>query len=150
MPFYRQENFNYLLKKAHENCLLDKAEKPLNFYSIDHAIKARDAILANIKKFQEAMALHQFELPNLPILQEDFFQLDVEKFFASNSMGNVFLPLNPPYGVRLQKDHDTISLYKKIAQRINQISTLIFKNKKHIAGFILCPTRKPGQHFVRI
>jgi hypothetical protein len=64
--------------------------------------------------------------------------------------GNIFIPLNPPYGIRLNHgSHATIAFYKKIAEKINTLSLTTQKNKHAILGFILCPTQETWSAFTR-
>ncbi len=151
MPFFREKNFNYLKKKAQEHCLLQDQKDEIQFYCIDNSSSARDALLNNIKFFEETVKKNGFQLPNQLVINDDFFKLDVAKLFAdqNSEMGNLFMPLNPPYGIRLGKDADSVAFYANIAKKINAISLHTQNSGKSVAGFILCPNEETWSAFCK-
>jgi 23S rRNA G2445 N2-methylase RlmL len=154
MPLFRRENFNFLLKKAKEYCLLSEVSaNHIHFYCIDNSDNANKSLLENMQFFKEAMVKNDFafEVPILSSSSENFFQVDIAKIISETgkSMGNIFMPLNPPYGIRFGKNLDSITLYKNIASQINETSNLIKKEKKHLLGFILCPNEETWSAFSR-
>ncbi len=137
LTFFNKENFNYLVKKAKEACLLFK--KPIDIYCIDNAKAANTALTENSQKFNSAM---QSEI-HIHQSSDDFFEMDMRNIELS---GTVFIPLNPPYGIRLNKNTDTVLLYKKIAVKINEFSKSI---NRTIVGFILCPNEETWSAFCK-
>jgi 23S rRNA G2445 N2-methylase RlmL len=125
----------------------------IHFYCIDNSDNANKSLLENMQFFKEAMVKNDFafEVPILSSSSENFFQVDIAKIISETgkSMGNIFMPLNPPYGIRFGKNLDSITLYKNIASQINETSNLIKKEKKHLLGFILCPNEETWSAFSR-
>jgi 23S rRNA G2445 N2-methylase RlmL len=87
-----------------------------------------------------------FEYKNIHF--DDFVKMNVASVFASLP-GNIFIPINPPYGLRLGKNNDTVALYKQIASQINALSGLVKKRKNHVLGFILCPSEETWSEFCK-
>jgi 23S rRNA G2445 N2-methylase RlmL len=141
MPIFKSENFKFLLKKARENCSIEKM-LPANFYCIDNAEPANKALLKNIENFNKAVEFIQLEwtgsLHSNWCAKDDFLNMDVAALYPELT-GNIFIPINPPYGIRLGKNEDTVKLYKQIAKQVNALSALTKKHGKQVAGFILCP-----------
>lgn len=151
MPFFRQESFQFLLKKAQESFLnaIDK-KSPIHFYCIDQSSSANLTFKANEENVKKSFARNGFSLPDDVInnYEEDFFKIDL---FEINqfSHDHVFMPLNPPYGIRLGKNIDSINFYKKIAMKINEFAEILRKSKKTLSGFILCPDEKTWSIFCK-
>ena len=141
MPLYRSDHFNYLLKKARENCSIEQLT-PANYYCVDSSTSANEALLSNIENFKQALEKNQFAWRGTEeskwLLHENFLKIDLAATFTDLS-GNLFMPINPPYGIRFGKSKDTVMLYEHIANKINELSAILKKREKHVAGFILCP-----------
>ncbi len=162
MPLFRQENFNFLLKKAKECCLFPPALFSTNrptFFCIDNSKTANAALLDNIQFFKNAVSEQGFDFPaqlfienDQPVHEDDFFKLDLLKWMNAHNQprGNVFIPLNPPYGIRLGKNKDSVALYKNIAMKLNEIARLIQKEQKNVLGFILCPSEETWSAFCKV
>jgi len=152
MPLFRSENFNYLFKKAREHCLIEKL-KLNNFYCMDSSDEANDALLKNINNFRQAVESHQFswnadDSPEL-FHQGDFLKMEMAVPLNELS-GNIFMPINPPYGIRIGSSNDTVTLYKQIARQIKKLSEVIKKREGRILGFILCPSEESWSGFCKI
>lgn len=132
MPFFKKEYFNQIKQKAMEYCILN----PLDIECIDNSLSATEALTNNVKRFNEKLLRHGFSAVDLTLDKVDFF----EKSIATN-VGDIFMMLNPPYGVRLAKNLDTPHLYKKIAKKINEITDA------NVLGFILCPSEEAWSAF---
>lgn len=150
LPFFNSENFKFLVKKAAEN-LLPTCEK-IRFVCIDNSKKAILAFSENLQNMKTYFAHYNFSLSDEVVhsLEEDFFELDLEKVMTSQKtgvVGNLFIPLNPPYGIRFGKTKNTADLYKKIANRMNEISRITKKAGNKIVGFILCPDERSWSVF---
>lgn len=149
MPLFRSDHFNYLLKKAREYCSIEKLA-PNNFLCIDNAESANNALLNNIENFKLAVERNQFVWNGGDgsqwLLSDNFLRIDVATV-VENLSGNIYMPINPPYGIRFGKSNDTVLLYKQIAQQINVFSDLIKKRKTQITGFILCPSEETWSSF---
>jgi hypothetical protein len=61
----------------------------------------------------------------------------------------VFIPLNPPYGIRLGQSAGTTALYKQISQKMNAIASQVARGRKSVAGLILCPSEAAWTAFCR-
>lgn len=153
MPLYRQENFLFLIKKAKENSLFNQNNN-LNILCIDNSKNANDAFLENANNFKNTLTSNEFILPNNLfnsdrksfLMNENFLKLDFSKL---NLAENLFIPLNPPYGIRIGSNSDSAILYKNIASKLNEISKITKKSQKNILGFILCPTEDSWSAFSR-
>lgn len=150
MPLFREDNFNYLLKKAREFCVIEKLT-PGNYYCLDNLESANEALLQNLDNFKQAVEKNQFawsgeghEWSHL----DDFMKMDVAAIM-NDLPGNIFIPMNPPYGIRLGKSHDAVVLYKHIAQQINKLYTSAKKRKTRVTGFILCPSEESWSVFCK-
>lgn len=132
MPFFKKEYFNQINQKAREYCILN----PLGIECIDNSANANEALANNLKHFNEKLLRHHFPTVNVNLDRADFF----EKSMATN-VGDIFMMLNPPYGIRLAKNSDTPHLYKKIAKKINEMTDT------NVLGFILCPSEEAWSAF---
>jgi 23S rRNA G2445 N2-methylase RlmL len=163
LPFFRKSNFDFLLKKSAEHFNLSIQETLKNKSRIlcnDSSNKANSVFLKNLTSFNNLMNENKISLPenlfihsehqNAPYFEENFFKLEIEKILLSgdDKYQNIFIAMNPPYGLRLNKDSNTINLYKKIANQLNNISKFCKSNNKHILGFILCPNEETWSAFV--
>jgi 23S rRNA G2445 N2-methylase RlmL len=168
MPLFRQENFQFLLKKAREHCKFhanigtpsdNQSCDDLHFYCIDHADLAINAFSENLTLFKTIVTQNNFLFPQelfyseqsqTPFYKEDFLKIDIATWFTQNkSTGNIFLPLNPPYGIRLAKNSNSLSLYRDIAHKVNELSTFVKNENKNVLGFILCPTQETWSIFCK-
>lgn len=140
MPLFNKKTFSYLLKKAKEQ---RRITQPLKITCLDHSDHANDALLKNKIAFDHALTTHDFTLPELTPNKADFFNFDFSKL---NTLGNLFIPLNPPYGIRLGKTADTTDLYKKIAQTLNKLAQ---QTQHKILGLILCPSEQAWSTFCK-
>ncbi len=151
MPLFRGDNFKFLFKQARENCSIAQLV-PANFYCVDNAEAANIALSENIESFKRAVVAQELSCNGLGdsqiIHEENFLQADMEAVFA-NLPGNIFIPLNPPYGIRLGKTNDTEKLYKQIGAQIKVLMQLAKKRKTHVSGFILCPSEESWSEFCK-
>lgn len=134
MPLFKQTHFDLLVNKVKEiGVFIDKNSQII---CIDSSMEAVKACEKNYAAFKKA-------LPSLPdivtIRQGDFFSINPNEF-----NGNIFMSLNPPYGIRLRKDFDVTVFYKKIALKIREIA----RKAKQVTGFILCPTEESWSAFL--
>ncbi len=145
MPFFRQSSFDFLLKKAKENCEWGKENSLAHLICIDHSPTANAALINNRQLFADAVEKQGFIFPTeifpAELKEEDFFS---QACLTSIQSGDIFMPLNPPYGIRLGKNTDSVIFYKKIAAKINAISQ---SKKGRLAGFILCPSQETWEAF---
>ena len=153
MPLFKPENFNFLVKKAKEKALFNSPNlNSICFYCIDNSNNANSAFIENTNLFRNALSKHNFEFSdNLVPLSTNFIEMDVSTVISSQNknIGHVFLPLNPPYGIRLGKNTDSITLYKNIAHKINEISKITREEQKNLLGFILCPNEETWVAFYK-
>lgn len=151
MPLFRSDNFNYLIKKARENCLLEKLA-PENIYCMDNAKSANDALLKNIENFKHAVEKNQSSWVESGtggwVVLDDFLKMDIPASLAKLS-GNIFIPINPPYGLRLGNSDNTVMLYKQIARQINKFIEQSKIRKTELLGFILCPSEESWSGFCK-
>lgn len=152
MPIFRRNNFQYLLKKAQENCTFNSNKDSLSFICIDKSEAANLALQDNIANFRHAVNANNLSFSNELFFTStaNFLAKDIAQLIPSTckALGNVFLPLNPPYGIRLNKNHDAMAFYKHIALKINEVSKLL-KDNNHLLGFILCPNEETWLAFCK-
>lgn len=151
MPLFRQDHFNFLIKKAREYCAIKELSSS-HFCCIDNAEPVTVAITENIKKFEQAIIKNQFSWREIKssewLIKDDFLKMSVSKLLEKLS-GNLFIPLNPPYGIRLENSNSTVRRYKEIAQKINEVFAIVQKYHHHVLGFILCPTEDAWSAFCK-
>lgn len=148
MPLFRKENFDFFLKKLREHCLLSLSDISDGcLYNIDNSEQANVAFLENKKTFMDKINEYGFIFPQQLCVNEknDFFNV----ILPNHRLGNIFIPLNPPYGIRLSKSMNTVTLYKKIAKKINEIAAMMQKKQSTILGFILCPSEETWSAFCK-
>ncbi len=143
MSFFREENFNFLLKKAKEHVL--SFTDDINFICIDHSKEAMSACLTNMSNIEKVFK--DFSANAIQYYEKDFFNLDFSNIIENK---NVFMPLNPPYGIRIGKNMDSVNFYKKIADKVNEILEITLKLEKKLVGFILCPDENTWSKFCKI
>lgn len=155
MPFFRKENFNFLLKKARENCALnhhDNEKNSLHLICIDSSENANTALRENNRVVKEAVLRNGFSMPDewLELKKGDFLEMDMKQFCLEQDQENdIFMPLNPPYGIRLKKHSNPVNFYKKIARQINEMANTLQPKKRRVFGFILCPTEATWSVFCK-
>jgi 23S rRNA G2445 N2-methylase RlmL len=144
LPFFNEENFNFLLKKARE--AVSPVDPDVDFICIDHSENAMSAFLENMKNVQDTFIKQNvsFSEDMFFYKTDDFFRIDLDKMIAGK---NIFMPMNPPYGIRIGKNNNSEELYKKIAKRVNELMEITRKSGKKLLGFILCPDEKTWSHF---
>lgn len=149
MPFFKSENFNFLLKKAAEHFSISVDN--IHLTCIDNSNNAIRALVENIKNFKKFFEKYQANFPEIKCLEKDFFSLEVEKLIANHNpkFHSIFIPLNPPYGIRIGKNLNSVNFYKKIATKINEIAQLAQNTGIKLSGFILCPDEKTWSSFCK-
>lgn len=151
MPLFRADTFNHLRKQAKEHCKISQSASK-NYLAIDHAAEANEAMCDAIHAFAKAMQEHQLVWSGVNESQcpqlADFLKLDMQKIHAELD-GNVFMPMNPPYGIRLCKKNDTVDFYKQIAHQVNAVSEMANSRDKHVLGLILCPSEDAWSAFCK-
>lgn len=148
LPFFNPENFNFLLKKAKENVSLSNDD--LHIICIDNSKNAVFSLLENATSLKKTFEKFHFSFSDemIECAEEDFFKMDLKKVLSKNKNSNsIFMPINPPYGIRLGTNKNTLELYKKIANRINEISLIALPMGKKLLGFILCPDENSWSQF---
>ncbi len=140
MPLFKQESFNYLLKKARSAGVFNKK---ITIECIDKSEQANASCLVNLKNVERCVMQNEF---NVTVKHDDFLKIDVETMAES---GNMFILLNPPYGIRLGARSSTVVLYKEIAKKINALSRVAKKTRKQMLGFVLCPDEETWSVFSR-
>ncbi len=134
MPLFRDEHFHFLMKKAAVSVLPDHSFK---IHCIDNAKTAVAALQQNSIQFDALSKINSKEI--IDISNDDFFNLPL------SIENDTFILMNPPYGIRLGKNNDTDTFYKKIATTLNKLN-----NKQYqITGLILCPTEASWSAFCK-
>jgi len=154
MPLFRKENFAFLLKKARENSKLASrlaAENRLNILCMDPSAPANDALLKNIENFKKTCDRDNsdFIKPGESVFRENFLKLNTGDIadFMKKKLGNVFLPLNPPYGIRLKDRAAPGVFYSNIGKKVFELAVKLEKENHNLLGFILCPDEESWAAF---
>lgn len=140
MPLYRAESFNYLFKKAKEHCSI--AKNAPHIICTDTAELANTTFARNLSVFKKIISEYSIPLDEqtVTIKADDFLKMNISAFTTKS----LYLPLNPPYGIRLNQDANSIEFYQQIAEKINQLTKTC-----DVFGFILCPTEQTWSAFTR-
>lgn len=145
LPFFKKENYNYLLKKAAEENSKTVKQNNYETYCIDTSESAVKKCKENNEKYLSyAKNISNIEL-KLEIYNKDFFKNNT--FITKNGFKFLFIPLNPPYGLRITNKQNAEIFYKRIAQTLNHLKEHIDTKDSHIGGFILCPNEETWSIF---
>lgn len=162
MPLFRKEAFAFLLKKARENSRLVSRIAPenrLNILCVDTSARANAAFMENIENFKKTFDRDNFDfIKNAfvgnskgkePVFREDFLKLNLGDISDSpeKKWGNVFLPLNPPYGIRLNDKADSRVFYSNVGKKVFELAIRLNNENHHLLGFILCPDEESWSAF---
>ncbi len=77
---------------------------------------------------------------------QDFFAVPASALIPSGS-GDLFLPLNPPYGIRLAGE-ETPARYEKIGSAVMRIAGELGRIGTGFAGLVLCPDEASWKAFL--
>ena len=144
LAFFNAKNFNFIQSKARAAMVPGKLKKI--FYS-DYAQKACEIFEKNHANFKERIqntsAPESLNSLSLNIFNENFFA-GTRPDFADE---DVFLPINPPYGIRLHASSEIAPFYAKIARQVLDAKSLGAQRK--FGGFILCPSEEAWSAFLK-
>ncbi|MES2614441.1 MAG: hypothetical protein V4591_03400 [Bdellovibrionota bacterium] len=145
---FKEKTINFLNKKCLQES--EKIECELkNIIYLDNAENISKVFSDNFEFFEQKIKeksenifnkIHSIKLQKE---YENFLKLDVKKFveqFSDNEV--VFMPLNPPYGLRQNSKADSAQFYTKIIQKINELGAALKQNKSSLCAFILCPSEE--------
>ncbi len=119
----------------------------VDFFCIDTAESAVKNCKESLKKYLAyANSISAINL-KLEVQNKDFFMNN--EFLTKNDYNFIFIPLNPPYGMRINNKQNTEIFYKKIAQNINSLKECRANKHSHIGGFILCPNEETWSIFYK-
>ncbi|WGL60818.1 hypothetical protein QEJ31_04305 [Pigmentibacter sp. JX0631] len=144
LPFFKKENYNFLIKKSSE---IMKTFNDIEILCIDTAESAVKNNLENIENYLTLKNQFSSAKLNIKVEKNDFFQNN--SFTLNQNFDFLFIPLNPPYGLRIQNKLNSTHFYQKIAQTLNQLNECKTEEQKHIGGFILCPTEEAWSSFLK-
>ena len=139
--FFKKETMDFCQKRAIQN--IDK-NKQIQVVCQDHNHSANQSFQENLSSF--LTILEKNNIPFLPdtisLLESDFFQTDMHQLFIHQA---IFLPLNPPYGIRFSNGSSDMSgLYAGIAKKIVELA-----KTNQVGGFILCPNESTWKFFLK-
>ncbi|WP_158999099.1 hypothetical protein [Pigmentibacter ruber] len=144
LPFFKKENYNFLIKKSSEDFINSKNIEILCIDNTESAVKNCQDNLENYLGLSKEYSKTEFKFD---VQKNDFFQSN--SLITLNNFDFLFIPLNPPYGLRIQNKLSSAHFYQKIAQTLNQLSEKVKSQQKHIGGFILCPTEEAWSFFFK-
>lgn len=144
MPFFNEKNFAFVQKKARAQIHQTKLKNLL--YS-DYSEEVCELFRRNYTNFEKSLKSNGIDnlltSIQLRVSNENFF---LEKFDGFQTK-NVFVPLNPPYGLRLHSNLEIPGLYRKIAKKLLDVANAA--PSCTFGGFILCPSEESWSAFVR-
>lgn len=144
MPLFKKDHFSFIISQAKEHSaatMMKKNVHNMEIICIDKSIEANTALKDNLSCFINTVKTDDF--PEVTIIQDDFFNINSAEF-----SGTIFIPLNPPYGIRLGNETHSIAFYKKIAIKLNEFFATSKKNQKNVLGFVLCPNQETWSAFI--
>ncbi len=146
-PFYTGKNAAYLRKKAEEPC--DALESDVSFLCMDTSEKALGSFRENRSLFErvlpEPCARIVRRIP-IHVGRDDFFSCALD--LLRGSARDVFIPMNPPYGIRLSRRRETAVFYADIGGRIREIASVCTDSGGSVGGCILCPDQAAWSAFL--
>lgn len=162
MNFFKPAMFSNLKKRI----LLDrdsdldlKNAHKTHFIATENNTTQFNGLKENWNYFSEKLVQHDLELPEHQLNLSDFFDESAQALESRDSSdnllkklhGRVFIPLNPPYGMRLNAPNEkaaSVDLYSKIGDKLTKIKKHFGKKIKHIEGCILCPSEEQWKDFL--
>lgn len=136
--FFNKKNFDFIRSKSLSQVKTSSLKKIIY---CDYNEEASQVFQKNLRSFSEKLST--LTLPELQISTENIFSSPAPHF-----EGNIFIPLNPPYGLRLHSKSDIPSLYTKIAKKVLEL----MQSNAHsqVVGFILCPSEDSWSAFSKV
>lgn len=131
LPFFNEKNFQFIVNKADSQVF----QQNVPFLYMDHSSELSEVFAKNLANFSRALKRAKLEGT---ASQENVFS-DKARFPA----GDIFVPLNPPYGLRMNTKGETPALYARIAKTL-----LEHKKTNRVGGFVLCPSEEAWSAFV--
>ncbi|MCB1156307.1 MAG: hypothetical protein KDK45_02295 [Leptospiraceae bacterium] len=131
LTFFQKEHYEFL--KNH--LLLSRINYlPKQIIGLDIHSEALQVAESNIQKFLSLFSKTGTSERNLfSLYKADFFS---EGNFEAELVGELFVPLNPPYGKRMLSAGRISENYSRIAKKLVSIQN---KRKDLLYGFIFCP-----------
>jgi 23S rRNA G2445 N2-methylase RlmL len=94
-----------------------------------------EALQKNVNYFcQNSMFKNRI---SIEVIKSDFFDLD-ENQIVAETKSHLFLPLNPPFGIRLQNEKNFDRGYDKLGRKIASLAKKLTLQGKQLSGFVLC------------
>lgn len=143
LPLFKKENYNFLVKKADEEKARTKNLPTPEVLCVDTANSATVSIKKTCEKYSQLPVNLTISPLNLIIQNHDFFK----NTDLGSDFNFLFVPINPPYGLRLKNKQETADFYRKIALKLNLLKSDHANRKCHIGGFILCPNEESWSIF---
>ena len=145
---YKEKTINFLNKKM----LSLSEEKTIQLRKIiysDIFSKTEEIFKENFQsllqkiKFKSEKITTVLETVSLTSDVSDFFKMDARNFSKQFIEGEtVLMPLNPPYGLRLNSKADSLKVYQKIIVKLDEISESLRLRNVSLCYFLLCPSEE--------
>ena len=143
---YKEKTVLFLKRKS----LLESEKNELNLKKIIYLELEKNVselfhenynfFLEKVKDKSESL-FSKIEKVGCEINTENFLDCELRKEdILENKV--IFMPLNPPYGLRQHSKGNSLEFYKKVCLKINKLALDINKNKSILNGFILCPSEE--------
>lgn len=134
LPFFNKKNFDFVIAKAASIQSKESVEQVSysDFASEVCEIFAKNLSNFSLRTMQEISRLHSA-------------LVDMTSEKPSFASGDVFIPLNPPYGLRLHSQSEISPFYAKIAKHLLEV-----RQDYRFGGFVLCPSEEAWSAFFKV
>jgi 23S rRNA G2445 N2-methylase RlmL len=106
-------------------------------------------LAANINRFIQLLQLAGAgEAPILESVLADLFSINLDAILK-NARRHIFVPLNPPYGLRLESSKNIEALYRSTGRLLALLAAGGMSRGIAVSGFILCPSEQSWEQFSR-
>ncbi len=132
-PCFPQASWQLIERRRGTLCL--KGMKSLPSILLEREPEICQRLPVHVERFRAGGTI-PFPTVEVEIKEGDFFD-----YSLSNKLAHVFLPLNPPYGIRLEQGDtqksakDAAAFYLRLAQRIQ----VLRESLSSVRGFVLVP-----------
>lgn len=152
-PFFQQKTYDHLKKLSLLKALKEFSISPqkINLQFLEQNTDLCEQILQTTQLFKTTLPVESIDSLQITTEHQDFFEHPFPYLEQ-----HLFMPLNPPYGIRLEatsssesrpfKTESAANYYVKIAKKIDS-EIKKSRNNRHISGFILCPDEESWKSF---
>lgn len=143
LPF-KKNDFEH--KKKYHWIGVPVSQKPLLILANDTDPKCVEAVSSVVEKSISQM---ECPLPNNSKTLGELFQVSVQEGTYAQQVippesNSIFFPLNPPFGIRMGKEAESLEIYANVGKWVKRTSA---RKPLGASGFILCPSESHWKAF---